>query len=208
MPAFYPQSYFQKLNDYLAWQTERIRLLESRLNQLAQEVEVLKSQRAVHIDRIEYNFDQLKVDKLEGTLNVGLSPAGLGDKSLDDVSVGEQVIRTNTAKSEAFARIRSTVDQYLDTQAPEELQQFENYFQIQLGDSFRKLMIEDLRRQTGERIKHYIQHLVDPNQLELTPEQEQEITARVEADIRAGMEAYISKKQANGDELNGLARNQ
>lgn len=208
MPAFYPQSYFQKLNDYLAWQTERIRFLETRLNQLAQEVEALKSQRAVHIDRIEYNFDQLKVDKLEGTLNVGLSPAGLGDKSLDDVSVGGQVIRTNTAKSEAFARIRSTVDQYLDTQAPEELQQFENQFQIQLGDSFRKLMIEDLRRQTGERIKHYIQHLVDPNQLELTPEQEQEITARVEADIRAGMEAYIRKKQANGDELNGLARNQ
>lgn len=208
MPAFYPQTYFQKLNDYLAWQTERIRLLETRLNQLAQEVEALKSQRAVHIDRIEYNFDQLKVDKLEGTLNVGLSPAGLGDKSLDDVSVGGQVIRTNTAKSEAFARIRSTVDQYLDTQAPEELQQFENQFQIQLGDSFRKLMIEDLRRQTGERIKHYIQHLVDPNQLELTPEQEQEITALVEADIRAGMEAYIRKKQANGDELNGLARNQ
>ena len=208
MPAFYPQSYFQKLNDYLAWQTERIRLLETRLNQLAQEVDALKSQRAVHIDRIEYNFDQLKVDKLEGTLNVGLSPAGLGDKSLDDVSVGGQVIRTNTAKSEAFARIRSTVDQYLDTQAPEELQQFENQFQIQLGDSFRKLMIEDLRRQTGERIKHYIQHLVDPNQLELTPEQEQEITALVEADIRAGMEAYIRKKQVNGDELNGLARNQ
>jgi len=208
MPAFYPQSYFQKLNDYLAWQTERIRLLETRLNQLAQEVDALKSQRAVHIDRIEYNFDQLKVDKLEGTLNVGLSPAGLGDKSLDDVSVGGQVIRTNTAKSEAFARIRSTVDQYLDTQAPEELQQFENQFQIQLGDSFRKLMIEDLRRQTSERIKHYIQHLVDPNQLELTPEQEQEITALVEADIRAGMEAYIRKKQVNGDELNGLARNQ
>ncbi|CAG7621746.1 spore germination protein GerPC [Paenibacillus allorhizosphaerae] len=208
MHTFYPESYFQKLNDYLAWQTERIRMLETRLNQLAQEVETLKSQRAVHIDRIEYNFDQLKVDTLEGTLNVGLSPAGLGDKSLDDLSVGGQLIRTNTAKSEAYARIYAAVDEYLNTQGPEELEQFENQYQIQLGDSFRKLMIEDLRRQIGERIKYYMQHLIDPNQMELTQEQEQGITARVKADIREGMVAYIRNKKANGDELNGLTSNQ
>lgn len=208
MQTSYPESYFKQLNEYLAWQTERIRMLEKRLNSLTQEVEALKNQRAIHIDKIEYNFDQLKVDTLEGTLNVGLSPAGLGGKALEDLSVGKgQDIYTNTSKSESFARIQAAVYRYLDDQCPEELDQFQNQYQIQMGDSFGKLMIEDLRRQTSERIRHYIQRFSDPNQMELTPEQEQEIISMVVADIKMGMETYIQKQKTNGDELNGLTGN-
>lgn len=71
-------SYFQKLNDYLKWQTERIRYLESRIDGLEQELDKVKSQDRIRIDKIEYNFDQLKVEKLDGTLNVGIAPRGWG----------------------------------------------------------------------------------------------------------------------------------
>ncbi|TVY09537.1 spore germination protein GerPC [Paenibacillus cremeus] len=205
----YLESYFCQLNEYLQWQTERIRLLEARVNALTVEVEELKAQRAIKIDKIEYKFDQLKVEKLDGTLNIGLSPAGLGDQSLDDLSVGgASVIKTNTARSESFARIQAAVYSYLDQQCPMELQQFEYQYQLQLGDSFGRLMIEDLRRQTGDRIQHYLTHTIDPNQLELTPEQEQDIIMRVQRDIRTGMETYVKNKKRDGDELNDLTGGQ
>lgn len=209
MYTSYLESYFCKLNEYLQWQTERIRMLEGRLNALTQEVEALKKQRGITIEKIEYNFDQLKVDTLEGTLNVGLSPAGLGEKSLEDLSVGDApIIRTNTARSESFARIQTAIYTYLDQQCPVELQNFEQQYQIQLGESFSRLMIEDLRRQTGDRIQYYLQHTTDPNQMELTPEQEQSIIMRVQSDIRAGMETYIRKKKTDGDDLNDLTGGQ
>lgn len=99
MNSSYPESYFHQLNEYLRWQTERIRYLEGRIELIAHELELLKRQRGVTIEKIEYNFDQLKVETLEGTLNVGLSPAGLGDQSLDDATAGGRVIKTNTARS-------------------------------------------------------------------------------------------------------------
>lgn len=78
MNSSYPESYFHQLNEYLRWQTERIRNLEGRIELIERELDSLKGQRGVTIERIEYKFDQLKVETLEGTLNVGLSPTGLG----------------------------------------------------------------------------------------------------------------------------------
>ena len=34
----------------------------------------LKEAPSTKIDRIEYKFDQLKIETLEGTLNIGLNP--------------------------------------------------------------------------------------------------------------------------------------
>ncbi|CAM3789337.1 spore germination protein GerPC [Cohnella lubricantis] len=75
--------------DWQAW-FERFRQLEQQLQQavsqiedMTREIAELKSKPPVHV---EYHFDQLKVSRLEGTLNIGLSPQGLQNMEPFDVS--------------------------------------------------------------------------------------------------------------------------
>lgn len=69
-----------------AWQQwafrmeQRMQEQQDMIEQLQQELELLKQQAGkeqhaptIHVDKIEYRFDQLKVDTLEGSLQIGLS---------------------------------------------------------------------------------------------------------------------------------------
>lgn len=80
-----PQSYFQQLHAYLQWQTQKLQQLEASIGLLQQEIDALKQQRTVRVDKIEYKFDQLKIERLDGTLHIGISPE-LG-KTIEDFTV-------------------------------------------------------------------------------------------------------------------------
>ncbi|KEQ27298.1 spore germination protein GerPC [Paenibacillus tyrfis] len=205
MYSSYPESYFQKLNDYLKWQTSRIRSLENKVESLSKELESLKKQRGVTIERIEYKFDQLKVEKLDGTLNVGLSPAGLGEQSVEDMEVGGETIRTNPAKSESFARIQQRVTDYLQQSCPAELVQLEGKYQVKLDEDTTESILGDLQGQIGQRIDYYLNYGLDPNTVVLTTEQEQSITDKVIRDIRLGLEQYFLKRKTGGEAQNDSA---
>ncbi|MDO3678074.1 spore germination protein GerPC [Paenibacillus ehimensis] len=205
MYSSYPESYFQKLNDYLKWQTSRIRSLENKVESLSQELESVKKQRGVTIERIEYKFDQLKVEKLDGTLNVGLSPAGLGEQSVEDMEVGGETIQTNTARSESFARIQQRVTDYLQHSCPAELVQLEEKHQVKLDEDATESIIGDLQGQIGQRIDYYLKYGLDPDFVILTTEQEQSITDKVIRDIRLGLEQYFSKRKTGGGASNESA---
>lgn len=205
MYSSYPESYFQKLNDYLKWQTSRIRSLENKVESLSKELESLKKQRGVTIERIEYKFDQLKVEKLDGTLNVGLSPSGLGGQSVEDMEVGGETIRTNTASSESFARIQQQVTDYLQQSCPAELAQLEEKYQVKLGEDTTESIIGDLQGQIGQRIDYYLKYGIDPDIVVLTTEQEQSITDKVIRDIRLGLEQYFLKRKTGGEARNDSA---
>ncbi|MGF9715022.1 spore gernimation protein GerPC [Paenibacillus sp. JMULE4] len=202
MNSSYPESYFHQLNEYLRWQTERIRNLEGRIELIERELDSLKGQRGVTIERIEYKFDQLKVETLEGTLNVGLSPTGLGTQSLDDATAGGQAIGTNTARSESFARIQKQVYDYLRRSCPEELADLEAMYGVEFGQDFSDFVIGDLKGQAAQRIEYYLDSMVDPKQAVLTMEQEQIITDKVIGDIRLAMKQYVMKMNQEGGAAN------
>ncbi|NEN83291.1 spore germination protein GerPC [Paenibacillus elgii] len=205
MYSSYPESYFQKLNDYLKWQTSRIRSLENKVESLSKELESLKKQRGVTIERIEYKFDQLKVEKLDGTLNVGLSPSGLGGQSVEDMEVGGETIRTNTARSESFARIQQRVTDFLQQSCPAELAQMEEKYQVKLDEDATESIIGDLQGQIGQRIDYYLKYGIDPDVVVLTTEQEQSIADKVIRDIRLGLEQYFLKRKTGGEAQNEAA---
>jgi hypothetical protein len=80
--------YFARLQAYLQWQTDQIEALKRRVVLLETELATVKEQKGVRIDRIEYSFDQLKVERLDGTLNIGVTPGGL--KSIEDFAINGQ----------------------------------------------------------------------------------------------------------------------
>ncbi|WP_281887989.1 spore germination protein GerPC [Paenibacillus sp. YYML68] len=192
-------SYYQKLHRYLQWQTERIRSLELRLDAMAQELEAVKKQERIRIDKIEYNFDQLKVETLEGTLNVGISPSGFDSSGIEDLAVGGKAIVTNTARSESFERIQRNVNTYLLQEIPKELEELQNAHGVELGSQFHEVLVTDMQGQVAPRIEHYIEEMTESPQAVLRPEQEEAITDKVKRDIQAGLHQYLLKQKQEGD---------
>lgn len=79
------QQWAQQLSAYVEMQKQRIDQLEQTITKLQSDLNALKDQKRFHIDKIEYNFDQLKVEKLDGTLTIGISPSSLDN--IEDFAV-------------------------------------------------------------------------------------------------------------------------
>lgn len=79
------QQWAQQVSAYIEMQKQRIDKLEQTVTKLQTDLNALKNQKGVHIDKIEYKFDQLKVEKLDGTLTIGISPSLLDN--IDDLTV-------------------------------------------------------------------------------------------------------------------------
>lgn len=200
MHSSFNSSYFAQLHRYIEWQTDRIRQLEQRVDLLEKRLEALKQQRAITVEKIEYNFDQLKVERLEGSMSIGLSPSGLGDQSIEELAVGGQVIHTNTSRSESYERIQNIVLTYLEADCPDELNELEDKYSVKLDEDLRERIIGDLQNQSGLRIEHYMDTLMKGPQRILTPDNEQEVARRVIDDIRAGIDQFVSNYKPKGKE--------
>ncbi|MDU0205002.1 spore germination protein GerPC [Paenibacillus sp. MAH-36] len=86
------QQWAQQLSAYIELQKQRIDKLEETVTKLQSDLDALKVEKRFHIDKIEYNFDQLKVEKLDGTLTIGISPSSLDnvdDFTVNGASVGK-----------------------------------------------------------------------------------------------------------------------
>jgi|GEM_PF-2317763 len=102
------EMWFQQLYAFLGAQQRRIDQLEKQVGQLQSELAAGQKQKTIHIDRIEYKFDQLKVEKLEGTLSIGINPGaleGIADATVNGAPItgtasgmgGEQPVDTEEA---------------------------------------------------------------------------------------------------------------
>ena len=75
----------QSMQTYIYNQDILIRGMQKKIQSLEKRVSEIQNRTPVHIDRMEYKFDQLKVETLEGTLNIGLNPSDL--QGIEDYSV-------------------------------------------------------------------------------------------------------------------------
>lgn len=171
----------QQLFHILNWQSQKLLQLEYSLQAILGDLEILKKPSTPTVDKIEYNFDQLKIEKLEGTLNIGITP-GQG-KSIEDLSLNGQSLgeRSTEIKQESlyFTRIQKNINHYLDTEIPLELQKLSKQYNLVLDYEKHSLIIEDLRKQVDERIRFY--------------NSEEAITEKVKKDISGGLNQYLSK---------------
>lgn len=77
--------YIQQLYGCINQQQKAIAQLKSDIQDLSAEVKRLGEKPPMTVERLEYKFDQLKVETLEGTLNIGLSPSSLD--AVDELSI-------------------------------------------------------------------------------------------------------------------------
>ncbi|SHG22187.1 spore germination protein GerPC [Ornithinibacillus halophilus] len=152
-------NYLYELNQSNQYLLQKIQELENRINEMEEKLEENKS---TNIEKIEYKFDQLKVEHLEGTLHVGLSPSDLAN--IEDLGLGQQ----NSAFSNPIHKIPpvppaagrhpsliNRLNKYLHEDGPKLIQNLAKKNNHPVDSDFEKLLIQDMEKQLPQRIQFY-----------------------------------------------------
>lgn len=175
----------------LQWQSQKLIELEGRVNSLSQELLDLKNRRQIHVDKIEYKFDQLKVETLEGTLNIGISPGG--GKPIEELLLGDQEVDlSQPLRQEAFQSIKDDLDGYMNSECLREIQFFEDKHGVILGPNYRQEMLKDLWGQMDQRIHVYLDAIPPGND---APGQKALICEKVRRDIQLAIEQHVLSRK-------------
>ncbi|WP_199622470.1 spore germination protein GerPC [Paenibacillus alkalitolerans] len=153
--------FLSQMYEVMMRQEERIKTLENMLQDIVQQMNELQSQKKFVVEKIDYHFEQLKVERLEGTLNIGLT-ADAG-QSLEQLAVNGQAVSMgqNTNQTAAmYTEIQDEINRFLDEQTDGIINEFEQENQCFVGKELREFIIRDVKNQTGSRIQFYVgQHL-------------------------------------------------
>ncbi|WP_017470578.1 spore germination protein GerPC [Amphibacillus jilinensis] len=112
-----------------------IEQLQHRLTELEKQID---SQSGTRIEKIEYKFDQLKIERLEGTLQIGITPDEIESFSQDSPLHQDQQIQAD-----------------LYNLLPRELDRFLQHYHIDLAEQDKASILTDLNQQLPKRIGYY-----------------------------------------------------
>ncbi|HET7628699.1 MAG TPA: spore germination protein GerPC [Bacillales bacterium] len=191
-----PQTFLNP-QQHMQAQQRQIEQLQEQLQQMQSDLEELRLEpREIH-----YNFDQLKIERLDGTLNIGWGAKGQDD-GLDDLSVNGESLETTAPRDPAMQMMQSArndVMHYMNGRALDDMKQLEERCEYPLDEPYRKFILRDLQKQVDPRIRHYysqIKHqLNDRNREELA----KQIAEKVRNDVYRGMEQFLGQLKQGRD---------
>jgi len=200
---------YQDIYQYLQWlysciqaHENRIASLEQTIQQMSQELMQLKEKNAIHVDRIEYKFDQLKVETLEGTLNIGLNPNDLS--AIEDFAVQNQSLGTPLAPEVQMKRsmkIEQAIYSYLDTHLPAVIAEAQDQLAIPPNDSYLDFIREDIVKQLPGRIDFYLKESSKNRSIDEKSSDEQ-IIELVKQEIKNGVITFLNNLPDNMKGMN------
>lgn len=188
--------YIHQLNIYLKKHEQKINELEKTIDHMKKQFADLRHQPPIHIEKIDYHFDQLKIERLDGTLTIGLNPSDL--ENMD-----EFMIRKNSSEAPERAgnnqslitKIEQEMHTYLDQELEKMIEDTKKQLTIDVDPSFIHFIHEDIRRQLKSRIEYFLQSYPQENR----NESEQEIILRIKQqlieDIRHGIFTFLNSFQ-------------
>ncbi len=185
------------LTQRLSQAEQKVNRLSERLDQAERLLEEIKNRAPMHV---EYHFDQLKVNELKGTLNVGLSPQGAqGIDSLETpqnqwTQTGPAAAGTESA-DRPFSELTQQMETYVDQEAPAILSGLEQQFGVMLDEAHRLRLLADVKGQLKERVHYYARISPYPP---VGAEQErrvwrQSVIDRTARDIHDALTSYMDK---------------
>lgn len=192
---------YQDMNQYFQWlqmciqaQEQRILSLEATINKMAEEIKQLSQKQAIRVDRIEYKFDQLKVETLEGTLNIGLNPNDLS--GIEDFAVQNQSLNTPFTPKDLMQRsmkIEEAVYQYLETDLPRIIEETQKQLRMEPGDTYLAFIKDDIIKQLPNRIDYHLKAQTAQNPSQKPKEDTNDlIIEALKQEIQNGVNAFLT----------------
>jgi spore germination protein PC len=182
----------QRLHQYVQEQDQKIQHLNKMMGELKKDLEEIKKQSYTNIDKIEYKFDQLKVEHLTGTLNIGLNPSDPGQ--IDNFDVHQNGMNVNGVqqqlRNQLFQQCSEEVNHFLNNECKSLIEQAEHEYDLRLDDPHRTHIIEDIRKQIDSRINYYINAKPLTEQDSLL-DKKQEILQHVKHDVENSIKHFL-----------------
>ncbi|MEH7081463.1 spore germination protein GerPC [Neobacillus drentensis] len=196
---------YQDYSQYLQWlqmciqaQEQRIRSLENTLQKMQTEIKQLYEKQAIHVDKIEYKFDQLKVETLEGTLNIGLNPSELA--GIEDFAVQNQSLSTPISPKNQMQRsmkIEEAIYRYLESDLPPIVEATQRELNVLPNDEYLAFIKQDIIKQLPSRIEHHLNTKSSDNRtIEDAPSDDLIIEA-LKKEIQNGVMVFFSNLPDN-----------
>ncbi|MCM3586099.1 spore germination protein GerPC [Mesobacillus maritimus] len=190
--------YLKELHHFVEHQSTKIKTLEKQLAELQKELSTLKERPPVQVGTIEYKFDQLKVETLEGTLNIGLNPSDL--EGISDFTVDNKNIQTPVAPKDQFMRsmeIENELREYLEGNLPEVFEKTQQKLQFNVDESYYSFIKEDITKQLSSRIATHLNHLPQESK-ELTEDMKLDIIEKIKGEIQHGVFLFLNQLKEQG----------
>ncbi len=200
--------YLSKLQQMILDQNDKIRELEDQIKKLKKQVKEISSKPQT----VEYKFDQLKVEKLEGTLHIGLGHSAESKDLIEQFNIGHNTVqmpgrmKRSTIENPNYREMIQVMDDFFAKEAPAYLKSLENKINVPLDETYRIFILEDVQRQVPGRIKHYL--------TKYEPKDERgrrDIIQKTKEDIYRGIETFIvhlRDSKSNGGDESEILRNQ
>lgn len=187
--------YIQRLHLFVESQDKKITQLENLVQTLIEEVNTLKNKPSIKVEKIEYKFDQLKVETLEGTLNIGLNPTDL--QAIEDFTVeGKQAVGNPVDPASRFQttiRIEENILQNMESEVNSIIKQYELDNQVIIDQSYITFIKDDIRKQLPNRIQYHLNQISASQRLaDQELEHEQRIIEFIKSDIKNGIHVFLN----------------
>lgn len=200
--------YVSKLQQMIEDQNEKMKELELQVKKLKRQVNELSEKPQT----VEYKFDQLKVEKLEGTLHIGIGHSAESKDLIEQFNIGQNTVqmpgqmKRSVIENPNYREMIKAMDEFFIKEAPIYLKSLETKINVPLDESYRVFILEDVQRQVPGRIKHYL--------TKYEPKDERgrkDIIQKTKEDIYRGIETFVvhlkdSKSDGGGD--SEILRNQ
>ncbi|MGM0921916.1 MAG: spore germination protein GerPC [Bacillota bacterium] len=207
MKLYYDQSMMQcvqNLYGIVQAQDQKIKRLESAVSAMMDEIEELKKRPSTTIEKIEYKFDQLKVETLEGTLNIGLNPTVPDQiENFEVDQKGLQVNQGNNTKreEEIFEAVQARLLAFLNEDCVNYIEQLAAQYRYELDHAHKEFIIEDIRKQIDSRIRFYLKQGTYDESVPVSALIE-DITSQVKQDVERSITYFIQSLPKEGVDSN------
>lgn len=196
---------YQDYSQYLQWlqmciqaQEQRILALENALQKMKEDIKQIDEKKSIHIDKIEYKFDQLKVETLEGTLNIGLNPSELS--GIEDFAVQNQSLTTPISPKHQMQRsmkIEETIYRYLETDLPPIVEAVQKEVNVQPNDEYLSFIKQDIIKQLPSRIEYHLTSNSTSNRSSENASSDELIIEALKKEIQNGVMVFFNNLPSN-----------
>lgn len=174
---------------------QKMKELEEKINLLEQ---MMQEKGKSSIDRIEYHFDQLKIENLNGALHIGLSPSDLANmEGLEEGNLtnGKMPMYPGSPKQELLSNLTS----YLHEKGPEMMRNLAKKYNKQVDENYFPILIQDIENQLPERIAFHENEARNKQNITAEDELQDYIAERIKHEINHSLTNYMGKKDENNE---------